>query len=221
MLHIPSLADFDFSFILFGAWFQLIGALASAAAGAYGAKKSAQVSQQNAREQRAWQTQMSNTAHTREIADLRNAGLNPILSSKNAGAPTGAGAMAQTPDFSKAYGSAVSNALMIAQTRKTNAEATIVEDHQNQAKLESELYGSGVGMIPVASKAIRGLGSSAYSAYKGVRRYFNKPRSYKPRKAKTSSKRRSDLDYKKWERDMRKPPSSRVHLKRRRGSTKF
>jgi hypothetical protein len=25
-------------------------------------------------------------------------------------------------------------------------------------------------------------------------------------------------DYKKWERDMRKPPSSRVHLKRRRGS---
>jgi hypothetical protein len=36
-------------------------------------------------------------------------------------------------------------------------------------------------MIPVASKAIRGLGSSAYSAYKGVRRYLNKPRSYKPR----------------------------------------
>jgi hypothetical protein len=44
---------------------------------------------------------MSNTAHTREIADLRNAGLNPILSSKNAGAPTGAGAMAQTPDYAK------------------------------------------------------------------------------------------------------------------------
>jgi hypothetical protein len=41
---------------------------------------------------------MSNTAHTREVADLRNAGLNPILSSKGAGAPTGAGAMAQTPD---------------------------------------------------------------------------------------------------------------------------
>jgi hypothetical protein len=47
-----------------------------------------------------------------EIADLKNAGLNPILSSKNAGAPTGAGAMAQTPDFAKSYGSAVSNALV-------------------------------------------------------------------------------------------------------------
>jgi hypothetical protein len=51
---------------------------ASAAAGAYGAKKSAQVSQQNAREQRAWQTQMSNTAHyevidydTGEVVDLK------------------------------------------------------------------------------------------------------------------------------------------------------
>jgi hypothetical protein len=184
--YLPSFADFDFSFILFGAWFQLIGALASAAAGAYGASKSARVSQQNAREQRAWQTEMSNTAHTREIADLRNAGLNPILSSKNAGAPTGAGAMAQTPDFSKSYGSAVSNALMIAQTRKTNAEATIVEDRQNQAKLESELYGSAVGIVPVASKALKGLGSSAYSAYKGVRRYLNRPKSYKPRKGKHS-----------------------------------
>jgi hypothetical protein len=27
---------------------------------------------------------------------------------------------------------------MIAQTRKTNAEATIVEDHQNQAKLDHD-----------------------------------------------------------------------------------
>jgi hypothetical protein len=38
--------------------------------------------------------------------------------------------MAQTPDFSKAYGSGVANALMIAQTRKTNAEATLVEDQK-------------------------------------------------------------------------------------------
>jgi hypothetical protein len=84
-------------------WWQAIASLASSAASAYGASKSARVSQQNAREQRAWQTEMSNTAHTREIADLKNAGLNPILSSKNAGAPTGAGAMAQTPDFSKSF----------------------------------------------------------------------------------------------------------------------
>jgi hypothetical protein len=71
--------------------------------------------------------------------------------------------------------------------------------------------------IPCFVYSARALARAFKTAYKGVRRYLNKPRSYKPRKPKTSSKRRSDLDYKKWERDMRKPPSSRVHLKRRRG----
>jgi hypothetical protein len=40
----------------------------SVAISAYGANKSAKTSEANAREQRAWQTEMSNTAHTREIA---------------------------------------------------------------------------------------------------------------------------------------------------------
>jgi hypothetical protein len=62
-------------------------------------------------------------------------------------------------------------------TGTSRSTTTIVEDRQNQAKLESELYGSAVGMVPVASKALKGLGSSAYSAYKGVRRYLNRPKS--------------------------------------------
>jgi hypothetical protein len=100
------------------------------------------------------------------------------LSSKNSGAPTGAGAMAQAPDYAKAYGDAAMKAaqlrLIDSQARKTSAEATIAENHENQSKVESELYGSGVGMIPVATKAIgpyaskaaAAIGSSARSAYR-------------------------------------------------------
>jgi hypothetical protein len=91
--------------------------------------------------------------------------LNPILSAKNSGAPVGAGAMAQTPDFSKAYSSGVANALMIAQTRKTNAEATLVEDQKNRAQLESDFYGSVAGMPTVAAKTLGGAGT-AYGTYR-------------------------------------------------------
>lgn len=56
-------------------------------------------SAEQAQKQMDFQERMSNTAHVREIADLKAAGLNPVLSAKLGGASTPSGAMA-TGDMS-------------------------------------------------------------------------------------------------------------------------
>lgn len=76
---------------------QAIGAIGSTLLGGLfgrsGAKKQNQAEIQAAREQMAFQERMSNTAHVREVEDLENAGLNPILSAKLGGASSPGGAM--------------------------------------------------------------------------------------------------------------------------------
>lgn len=79
-------------------WEALIPAAISAVGSFIGGERANEQSAEVAREQMAFQERLSNSAHQREVADLKAAGLNPILSTRLGGASSPAGAMPNVRD---------------------------------------------------------------------------------------------------------------------------
>lgn len=104
-----------------------------AAAGALGGMGQSAANKANSAQslrQMEFQERMSNTSHQREVADLRKAGLNPMLS-VNAGASSPGGAQAIMKNEAEAGINSALNAAQIAnihaQTKLTNAQASVIK----------------------------------------------------------------------------------------------
>jgi hypothetical protein len=103
----------------------MFGKIAGSLLGAFSASSINQKQIGLARDQMAFQQRMSNTSYQRAMADMRKAGLNPILAYKQGGASSPGGA--QPPQLRDPGASARETALNIAAVKEANAKAEMAE----------------------------------------------------------------------------------------------
>ena len=119
--------------------------MGSAIGSVVGSVASGIFSSKEAQDNRDFQEEMSNTSYQRAVADMRAAGINPILAAKLGGASTPAGAMAKIPDFGLAFAQGASadaqhrtagatEEKVEAEVEKMEKEGILLEEQVEQAK---------------------------------------------------------------------------------------
>lgn len=92
------------------------------------------------REQMSFQERMSNTAHQRQVKDLRKAGLNPILSAKGGASSPGGSTATMLSEAGAGISTALQARAVNAQIQKTNAETSVISSQIPKREIFEEFF---------------------------------------------------------------------------------
>lgn len=145
----------------------IIDALVGGAIGAHSAKKQTHDAKMAAIDSREYNTEVLKSQHRWEVADLRNAGLNPILSAGGQGTGTGStGQVAQVADT----GSSISKGAQVAASlRNTMADTALKTAGASSAHAQARVQNNIADVSkPLANMAtgVHSLSAKAASAAK-------------------------------------------------------
>jgi len=139
-----------------------------------GSARANKANRQMAQEQMAFQERMSGTAYQRARADMRAAGLNPILAAKMGGASTPTAAASVSQNEFSGVSQAVASAIELkrlkaevtniqAQTAKTIAETNLMQYAKQKEQLLNPLYKHGSDLVQGAIATARELNRSTFA----------------------------------------------------------
>lgn len=97
-----------------------------------GSLVSSALSSREAKKNREWQEAFYQHRHQWEVADLKAAGLNPILSAMNSASAVPSGAMASTPDL----GASLSQGMTTAQQKRYQDSLIKMQQAESQSRIE-------------------------------------------------------------------------------------